>query len=152
MQSPAPDGPASVGAMAAVVERLLWLGGRLQGVAAEVAANHGLTGQQAGLLRALDQPRPMRAVAAHLKCDPSNITGLIDRIEARGLVERTLDPADRRVRLLALTTGGRRVREGLVAELVVQVMASTTLSAAEAAELVALLDRVDLGGRPGPCA
>jgi DNA-binding MarR family transcriptional regulator len=94
----------------------------------------------------------MRAVAAHLKCDPSNITGLIDRIEARGLVERTLDPGDRRVRLLALTTGGRRVREGLVAELVVQVMASTTLSAAEAAELVALLDRVDLGGRPGPCA
>jgi DNA-binding MarR family transcriptional regulator len=90
-------------------------------------------------------------VAAHLKCDPSNVTGLIDRIEDRGLVERVVDPADRRVRLLALTSGGRRVREGLLAELVVQVTASTTLTAGEAAALVALLDRIDLGGRPGPC-
>lgn len=144
--------PASVPAMAAVVERLLWLGARLQGLAAEVAASHGLTGQQAVLLRALDEPRPMRAVAAHLKCDPSNVTGLIDRIERRGLVERAPDPADRRVRLLALTSGGRRVREVLMAEMVVQVTASTTLTAAEATQLVALLDRIDLGGRPGTCA
>lgn len=152
MHDPAPDGPASVPAMTAVIERLLWLGGRLQGLAAEVAAHHGLTGQQAVLLRALDEPRPMRAVADHLKCDPSNVTGLIDRIERRGLVERMADPADRRVRLLALTSGGRRVREGLVAELVVQVTAATTLTAGEAAELVTLLDRIELGGRPGPCA
>lgn len=151
MYDPAPHLPAPVPAMVAVVERLLWLGGRLQALAAEVAASHGLTGQQAILLRALDQPRPMRAVAAHLKCDPSNVTGLIDRIEARGLVERTPDPADRRVRLLALTSGGRRVREVLLAELVVQVSAATTLSDADAIQLVVLLDRIDLGGRPGPC-
>jgi DNA-binding MarR family transcriptional regulator len=151
VHSPAPDGPASVPAMAAVVDRLLWLGGRLQALAAEVAASHGLTGQQAVLIRALDQPKPMRAVAAHLRCDPSNVTGLIDRIERRGLVERATDPADRRIRLLALTAGGRKVRDGLLAELVTQVTAATTLTHAEAADLVVLLDRIDLGGRPGPC-
>ena len=141
--------PEVVGAL---VDRVMALGGRLQGLVAEVAGHHGLTGQQASLLRSLDAPRPMRSVADRLKCDPSNVTGLIDRIEARGLVERTADPADRRVRLLALTDRGRRVRDAVDAELVVQVTQATRLGADEARSLVALLARIELG-EPGPtCA
>jgi DNA-binding MarR family transcriptional regulator len=141
--------PATDPTLAALADRLMALGTHLNGLVAEVAARHGLTGAQAALLRSLDRPRPMRAVADHLRCDPSNVTGLIDRIEARGLVERTPDPADRRVRLLALTERGRAVRAGLEAELVVQVASASTLGPDEAAGLLALLDRIRLGGTPG---
>ena len=48
----------------------------------------------------------MRKIAQKLKCEPSNITGIVDRLEARGLVERRPDPADRRVKLAAPTEEG----------------------------------------------
>ena len=135
----------------ALVDRIIALGGRLQGLVAEVAGHHGLTGQQAALLRSLDAPRPMRSVADQLKCDPSNVTGLIDRIEARGLVERAVDPADRRVRLLALTDRGRRVRAAVDAELVAQVTRATRLSVDDAVLLATLLTRIELGGPGTTC-
>ena len=43
---------------------------------------------QAGALLQLDSPLPMTELAALLACDNSNVTGLIDRLEARGLVAR----------------------------------------------------------------
>ena len=55
----------------------------------------------------------MRKLAQKLKCEPSNVTGIVDRLEARGLVERRPDPADRRVKLAAATDEGRRMAEGL---------------------------------------
>ncbi|MFI7384906.1 MarR family winged helix-turn-helix transcriptional regulator [Streptomyces sp. NPDC049813] len=80
----------------------------------EAAARHGLTGAQArvlGLL-ALD-PLPMRQIAQRLKCEPSNVTGIVDRLEARGLVERRPSPGDRRVKLAAATEEGARVAGSL---------------------------------------
>ena len=59
----------------------------------------------------------MRELAERLKSDPSNVTGLIDRLEARGLVERRPDPNDRRIKGLALTAAGARLRERLFARL-----------------------------------
>ena len=38
------------------------------------------------------EPLPMRQIAQKLKCEPSNVTGIVDRLEARGLVERRPDP------------------------------------------------------------
>ncbi|MSQ24510.1 MAG: MarR family transcriptional regulator [Chloroflexi bacterium] len=64
-----------------------------------------------------DCPISMRELAARLKCDPSNITGLIDRLEIRGLVERRAHPADRRVKYLLLTGAGQDLRERLEARL-----------------------------------
>jgi DNA-binding MarR family transcriptional regulator len=64
-------------------------------------------------LRALDQPRPMGELARLLACDNSNITGIVDRLEERGLVERTAADHDRRVKLIVLTAEGKRVRERL---------------------------------------
>ncbi|CAL9675149.1 hypothetical protein SUDANB105_07822 [Streptomyces sp. enrichment culture] len=53
------------------------------------------------------QPLPMRALAGRLACDASNITGLVDRLEARGLVSRHADPADRRIKNVVATEEGR---------------------------------------------
>ncbi|MFI8421688.1 MarR family winged helix-turn-helix transcriptional regulator [Streptomyces sp. NPDC085479] len=84
----------------------------------EAAAAHSLTGAQARVLGLLAlEPTPMRKIAEKLKCEPSNVTGIIDRLESRGLVERRPDPADRRVKLAAPTDDGRdtarRLRESL---------------------------------------
>ncbi|MEV0036967.1 MarR family winged helix-turn-helix transcriptional regulator [Streptomyces sp. NPDC056909] len=74
----------------------------------QAAAEHSLTGAQARVLRLLSlEPMPMRRIARKLKCEPSNVTGIVDRLEARGLVERRPDPADRRVKLAAPTEKGR---------------------------------------------
>ncbi|MGV9991816.1 MarR family winged helix-turn-helix transcriptional regulator [Streptomyces sp. NPDC003374] len=80
----------------------------------EAAGEHALTGAQARLLSLLSlEPLPMRKLAQKLKCEPSNVTGIVDRLEARGLVERRSDPADRRVKVAAATEEGRRVARGL---------------------------------------
>src|SRR5262245_28921867 len=57
-------------------------------------------------LKNLDRPRPMGELARMLFCDSSNVTGIVDRLEERGLVARTADENDRRVRLLVLTSEG----------------------------------------------
>ncbi|MEU6905162.1 MarR family transcriptional regulator [Streptomyces coeruleorubidus] len=80
----------------------------------EAAAEHALTGAQARLLSLLClEPLPMRRLAQRLKCEPSNVTGIVDRLEARGLVERRPDPTDRRVKVAAATSEGRQVGRSL---------------------------------------
>jgi DNA-binding MarR family transcriptional regulator len=75
-------------------------------------AELGLTFPLAHALRVLDpdRPRPMRELAAELFCDASNVTALADRLESKGLAERHPDPGDRRVKALALTPEGKRLR------------------------------------------
>jgi len=53
---------------------------------------------------------PMRALAQSLFCDPSNVTGIVDRLESRGLIERRGSVEDRRVKILTLTPEGERIR------------------------------------------
>lgn len=54
---------------------------------------------------------PMRTVAQCTGCDASSITGIVDRMEARELIERRDRPGDRRVKLIALTDAGARMRD-----------------------------------------
>ncbi len=68
-------------------------------------------------LQALGEPTPMGELAKQLSCDNSNVTWITDRLEERGLVTRTQAPHDRRVRLLALTPKGRRLRAEIAARL-----------------------------------
>jgi DNA-binding MarR family transcriptional regulator len=77
-----------------------------------VAAEFELSPMQAHVLRLLepDQPLPMRALAGKLCCDPSNVTGIVDRLEERGLVQRQSSPADRRMRVLVVTEDGAQLR------------------------------------------
>ena len=82
---------------------------------ARVTAETGLSFPQSFALQQIpeDRPEPMRALADCLQVDPSAITGLVDRLEAKGLVERRADPDDRRVKTLVLTPHGRKVRAHL---------------------------------------
>ncbi|MEU2628791.1 MULTISPECIES: MarR family winged helix-turn-helix transcriptional regulator [Kitasatospora] len=73
----------------------------------EAAAARSLTGAQAKVLALLRRgPMPMRHIAQTLSCEPSNITGIVDRLESRGFVTREADPQDRRVKLVAATGTG----------------------------------------------
>src|SRR5689334_17012665 len=81
---------------------------------AAAAGHQGLTSMQAKLLGQLVRPLPMRELAALLGCDASNVTGIVDRLEAQGLARREADPHDRRVKRVIATPEGketiRRVR------------------------------------------
>ena len=78
----------------------------------EALGELGLTFTQAHALRMLDpeRPLPMSALADRLFCDASNVTGVADRLEARGLVERRSAVGDRRVKALTLTAVGAELR------------------------------------------
>jgi DNA-binding MarR family transcriptional regulator len=87
--------------------------GMSQRIVAGVALRElGLSFSQAHTLRMLDaeQPLAMSALAERLFCDASNVTGLVDRLEARGLVERRPAEGDRRVKGLTLTPAGLELR------------------------------------------
>ena len=56
-------------------------------------------------------PVPLRQLAQEQECVPSNMTTLIDRLEADGLVRRVDDAADRRSKRAELTTLGREKAE-----------------------------------------
>jgi len=80
-----------------------------------LAAEYELSPPQLGALKALDPERPvaMSELAGILGCDNSNVTGIVDRLEYRGLVERRPAEHDRRVKLLALTDEGRELRTSI---------------------------------------
>ncbi|MGB2954263.1 MAG: MarR family transcriptional regulator [Gaiellaceae bacterium] len=87
----------------------------------EALTGLGLTFSQAHALRLLDpdRPQPMSMLADRLFCDASNVTGIADRLEARGLVERRAGEGDRRVKMLALTREGVGLR-GRVVEIMAE--------------------------------
>jgi DNA-binding MarR family transcriptional regulator len=68
---------------------------------------------QAGALLQMEPGRamPMHELATMLACDNSNVTGIVDRLEARGLVARRPYAQDRRVKHIVLTTEGGEVRD-----------------------------------------
>ena len=72
-------------------------------------AGFDLSAAHAAALLRLDTPLSQRELADCLKYDASNITGIVDTLEQRGLVERQVDPADRRIRRLVVTGEGSRV-------------------------------------------
>ncbi|WP_055586791.1 MarR family winged helix-turn-helix transcriptional regulator [Streptacidiphilus griseoplanus] len=74
---------------------------------AAAAARLGLTSVQAKALGAVQEPVPMRELAGRLGCDASNVTGIVDRLEARGLAARQAAEADRRVKIVVATDAGR---------------------------------------------
>jgi MarR family transcriptional regulator, organic hydroperoxide resistance regulator len=84
-----------------------------------VCQEYELTPPQAFLLRYLepDKPVAMNELAETLACDASNITGLVDKLEARGLLQRQQDSADRRVKMIVVTESGARFRRKLLSRL-----------------------------------
>ncbi len=84
-----------------------------------VAAEFELSAAQCHVVKLIDPERPvsMGHLATTLCCDASNVTGLVDRLETRGLIERRAAHDDRRKKLLALTTLGVRLRAQLLARM-----------------------------------
>jgi len=70
-----------------------------------------LTNQQFSLLMSLNRPEPpgMGAVASVLAMDRTTLTAALKPLERRGLVKVTVDPADKRGRLIELTAAGRKL-------------------------------------------
>lgn len=108
----------------------------------EVAAEFDLTAPQTRALLYLGAAAPMRALAEHLSCDASNITGIADRLQTRGLVKRGEADKDRRVKLLVLTPEGVRVREQVENRLLETSPFMAGLSDSERATLQELLSKI----------
>ena len=85
----------------------------------EIAAAHGLNPGAMNALLFLEpgQPCSMGTLADAWKCDASNVTWLVDRLEEHGLAERRPHPTDRRVRSVALTRKGTRMRAQIQSKL-----------------------------------
>jgi DNA-binding MarR family transcriptional regulator len=87
-------------------------------VRTESLARRGLTPNDSRALFSLDPAagRTMRSLADEWRCDPSNATFIVDRLEALGLAERRAVPTDRRVKHVVLTRKGQRTRSQLLDE------------------------------------
>lgn len=141
---PKPKDPVAA-ARAEVVELLFSYVERLRAHFESVAVANDLTAMQAKVLMFLGDAEPMRCVAENLGCDPSNITGVVDRLQDRGLLTRTEDPHDRRVKILHVTPSGKRLRETIGMELFRDVPGMSSLSPTQVAELKSLLSRLCAG-------
>ena len=98
-----------------------------------MAAEFDLSPMQAFALRLLEPgtPLPMSDLAEALHCDASNVTGIVDRLEARGLIARRGADHDRRVKMLVVTETGAALRERLLARIAEPPPPIARLSAAD---------------------
>jgi DNA-binding MarR family transcriptional regulator len=93
---------------------------RLQQIAVAIflqeAEAQGITPVQYAVLQALANTPGIdqRTLSRTIGFDTSTIASVTDRLQARGLVQRSRDPADRRVRLLALTDEGHAVLRAVI--------------------------------------
>ena len=78
-------------------------------------APHGVTPGQYAVLRCLwdENGQTARKLAERLSLDGSTITGILDRMEQRGLIEKLADPKDRRALQVMLTEAGSKLQEPL---------------------------------------
>ncbi|BDE07196.1 hypothetical protein WPS_24720 [Vulcanimicrobium alpinum] len=83
----------------------------------------------------------MRALADELACDASNATGLADRLEERGLIERRVCQDDRRVKRVFLTVAGRRMQDKIQMRFLTPPAAIAALSPADQRALREILER-----------
>jgi DNA-binding MarR family transcriptional regulator len=109
-----------------------------------LAAELQLSPAQCHVLHLIEpgRPIPMGQLAETLACDASNVTGLVDRLESRGLVRRRASEEDRRVKVLELTPTGVRLRTLLVDRMTAPPATLRRLSVAEQRSLVRILARL----------
>lgn len=110
-----------------VYRKLMLLMMRSKQQMASVIEKHNMSPIQGMLLMLLDENtgKSMQELTQTMACDPSNTTGLIDRLDTNGLITRTSDPKDRRVKVIMLSQKGISLRKEVL----------DALQAAEAADL-----------------
>ena len=104
--------------LAAFATSLYQLVEKLRGEHEEAAAAAGVTAAQAAVLMMLTEPQSMASLAERMGCEASNITGLVDRLEAKGLVVRVADDSDRRVKRIRWTAEGKAAVERFQRDLI----------------------------------
>ena len=109
-----------------------------------LAAEFDLSPAQCHVLHLIEpgRPIPMGQLAETLACDASNVTGLVDRLESRGLIRRHPSSADRRLKVLDLTPAGARLRAVVLERMTKPPEGLRHLSAAELRTLVSILRRL----------
>jgi DNA-binding MarR family transcriptional regulator len=118
---------------------------------AEVSAAVGLSFVKVkALRRLLKQPMPMRELATRLVVDKPYVTQVVDALEERGLVVRTVDARDRRCRIVSLTDEGRAVAERSEEILTRPPAVLATLPDADLAELTRILASLPTAGDGEP--
>lgn len=127
-----------------IAEHLFALVDRLHLGFETAVAGFELSSAQAKALRFLAEagPVPMRDLATCLRCDASNVTGLVDRLELRGLVERRTAHGDRRVKTLVVTDAGADVATRMWTEVVTGLVSIAGLAEEEQRALLDLLRRL----------
>ena len=80
-----------------------------------IGGEFGLTAIQTTTLILLDgkKPQPMNFFCRLYHCDASNITGIIDGLEKKGLVSRQNSPDDRRIKVIKLESAGKRLQQSI---------------------------------------
>jgi MarR family transcriptional regulator, organic hydroperoxide resistance regulator len=144
------DGPP----LGAVLDfmRLLWaLDHALQSASKRMESSFGMTGPQRLVMRIVGRFPGIAAgrVAEILHVHPSTLTGILKRLESRGLLQRRADPRDARRALFILTPKGRKldtVRTGIVEQAVRRVLAKDPGKVEAAQEVLhALSEELDAG-------
>src|SRR5712672_3688691 len=109
-----------------------------------LAAELQLSPAQCHVLHLIEpaRPMPMGQLAETLACDASNVTGLVNRLESRGLVRRRPSEADRRVKVLDLTPTGARLRSLMLERMTAPPAALRRLSLSEQRALIRILSRL----------
>ncbi len=123
---------------------LVWLFFTQRASLPPLAAELQLSPAQCHVLHLIEpeRPLPMGQLAETLACDASNVTGLVDRLESRGLVRRRPSVEDRRVKVLVLTPTGSRLRAVLVERMTSPPAALERLSLREQRALARILARL----------
>ena len=86
---------------------------------------------------------PLGQLAGRLACVKSNVTQLIDRLEADGFVQRSVDPVDKRSRLAILTESGRTAcEEGARIQRTAETEVFASLSQEEASQLAEIISKL----------
>jgi DNA-binding MarR family transcriptional regulator len=101
------------------------------------------------LLALTPEPMTMGNLAAHLSTDAPYTTLIVDDLERRGLLKRTVHPADRRAKLVTLTVSGHEASRLATQILGEPPAALRQLPQAQMNALAEILDRLDSGGLTG---
>ncbi|MES1207335.1 MAG: MarR family transcriptional regulator [Pseudomonadota bacterium] len=109
-----------------------------------VCEEFDLTPSQGMALRNLDPERPlaMSTLADALACDASNVTGIVDKLESRGLIARRGADHDRRIKMLCVTQAGRALRDRLIGRLLQPPAAVASLSREAKTSLTRILRNI----------
>jgi DNA-binding MarR family transcriptional regulator len=96
-----------------IVETIIYLVTESRRLSKEEASRYGVTATQLSVLKLLHEigDLSLGTLSKEIRAHNSTVTGIVDRMEAAGLVERARSEQDRRVWIIRLTAGGRKVAE-----------------------------------------